>query len=274
MAQEAKQPQQPTRKAEDGKAKPPEGTARPAVDLHRKLAEAALFMAGRALTVKELLRAVPGITPARARNALEDLASSANPESALEIVREGGEAGESYKMKVKDEFLSQVRRLSNVTDLSDGETKTLAVIAFYQPIKQSEIVKIRGNRAYEQVRNLAEGGLIVAESRGVTKILTTTDRFKDYFGEPITALRDKLDPRDKAIIDGELSRVSAEVAREEERERGRAGKAPAAPASAAKEEGGKGPPPAGESESEEDEGAGDPAEGEDGGEIEEEDEEK
>jgi segregation and condensation protein B len=108
-------------------------------------------------------------------------------------------------MKVRDEFLAQVRRLSNFTDISDGETKTLAVIAFYQPIKQSEIVKIRGNRAYEQVKNLIGAGLIVAEPKGVTKLLSTTERFADYFGAPIESLRGKLDPRDKAIIDGDVN---------------------------------------------------------------------
>jgi segregation and condensation protein B len=189
-----------------------ESQVKPEADLHRKLAEAALFMAGRAMTVKELLRAVPGLTPARARNALEDLVSSTGELGALEVVKT---SEDGYKMKVKDEFLSQVRRLSNFTDISDGETKTLAVVAFYQPIKQSEIVKIRGNRAYEQIKNLVGAGLIVAEPRGVTKILSTTDRFKDYFGEPLSALRDKLDPRDKAIIDGEVSRVSEEVKAEE-----------------------------------------------------------
>ncbi len=181
---------------------------------NRMLVEAALFISGRSLGVKEILKAVPALTPARARNALESLAEENRPDSALEVSREVG-AEIKYKMKVKDAYLSRVRRLSNFTDLSDGETKTLAVIAFYQPIKQSEIVKIRGNRAYEQVKNLIGAGLIVAEPKGITRILKTTERFSDYFGAPLESLRDKLDSRDKAIIDGAVEKAREEVSSEE-----------------------------------------------------------
>lgn len=177
---------------------------------NRKLAEAALFISGRGLSVKELLKAVPVLTPAKARNALESLVERSDSESALEVSREVG-AEIRYKMKVKDAYLSQVRRLSNFTDLSEGETKTLAVVAFYQPIKQSEIVKIRGNRAYEQVKNLVGAGLVVSEPRGITKILRTTERFSDYFGAPLESLRGKLDAKDKAIIDGAVEKAREEV---------------------------------------------------------------
>ncbi|MFH0961735.1 MAG: SMC-Scp complex subunit ScpB [archaeon] len=182
--------------------------------VNRRLAEAALFISGRGLTVKELLKAVPTLTPARARDAVESLVGAGTAESALEVVREVGQEIK-YKMKVKDEFLSQVRRLSNFTDLSDGETKTLAVIAFYQPIKQSEIVKIRGNRAYEQVKNLVGSGLVVAEPKGITRLLRTTERFADYFGAPLESLKGKLDAKDKAIIDGAVETARAEISAEE-----------------------------------------------------------
>jgi|GEM_PF-409838 len=199
--------------SDEKRPEPPERETSPTEN--RLLVEAALFISGRGLSVKEILKAVPTLTPARARNALESLAGENRPDSAIQVSREVG-AEIKYKMKVKDSYLSRVRRLSNFTDLSDGETKTLAVIAFYQPIKQSEIVKIRGNRAYEQVKNLIGAGLIVAEPKGITRVLKTTERFSDYFGAPLESLRDKLDSRDKAIIDGAVEKAREEVSSEED----------------------------------------------------------
>lgn len=218
--QEENGPSQGSAYDEKGGKRPatPERETSPAEN--RMLVEAALFISGRGLSVKEILKAVPTLTPARARNALESLAGENRLDSALQVSREVG-AEIKYKMKVKDAYLSRVRRLSNFTDLSDGETKTLAVIAFYQPIKQSEIVKIRGNRAYEQVKNLIGAGLIVAEPKGITRILKTTERFSDYFGAPLESLRDRLDSRDKAIIDGAVEKAREEASSEEEEEGGK-----------------------------------------------------
>jgi segregation and condensation protein B len=66
--------------------------------------------------------------------------------------------------------------------LSPAAFETLAVIAYKQPIKQSDLVVIRGNKSYEHVRELEKRGLISAERSGRTKLLTTTRAFADYFG--------------------------------------------------------------------------------------------
>lgn len=142
------------------------------------LVEAALFLAGRSMTPAEVGRAV-SLTPAKARDALTLLMQEYRlRDSALEVVAEDGK----YTLRVRDSYLPQVQKLTNITDLSEGETKTLSVIAFYQPITQAEIIKIRGNSAYDQLRNLLSQGLITATPKGRTKLLATTAKFTEYFG--------------------------------------------------------------------------------------------
>ena len=60
--------------------------------------------------------------------------------------------------------------------------RTLAIIAYKQPIKQSDLVEIRGNKSYDHVKELEKRGLINAEKHSRTKLLTTTRGFADYFG--------------------------------------------------------------------------------------------
>jgi segregation and condensation protein B len=59
--------------------------------------------------------------------------------------------------------------------------KVLALIAYEQPIKQSYIVKIRGNRVYEYLKRLEDMEFIERLEEGHTRIITTTEKFKRYF---------------------------------------------------------------------------------------------
>jgi hypothetical protein len=60
--------------------------------------------------------------------------------------------------------------------------KTLALIAYHQPVRQSELMEMVGPRVYDQVKELADMGLVIAAAKGSTKVLTTTQRFLEYFG--------------------------------------------------------------------------------------------
>lgn len=151
-------------------------------DTRKKMAmvEASLFMAGRPMSLKELSESV-GMTRKPTLELVRALVSDYEARgSALEIfIDEGRDAA---GMRVRNEYLPHVRDLSTLTDITDGEKKTLAIVAFYQPIRQSEIIKIRGNRGYNQLRKLEGAGLVRAEPKGSTKMLTTTQKFTEYFG--------------------------------------------------------------------------------------------
>lgn len=166
--------------------------------MSKEVVEAALFMAGKALSVREIV-ATTKLSRATVTKALAELmADYTKRGSALEIVL----ADDKYKMRVRDVFLQHVKDLTPLTDLSAGETKTLSVIAFYQPIKQADVIKIRGNRAYYQLRKLIGAGLIAGEVKGRSKLLTTTQKFFDYFGTNMDELKAQLSATERSIVGG------------------------------------------------------------------------
>ena len=67
------------------------------------------------------------------------------------------------------------------SEFTKAEQETLAVIAYKQPVKQSIIIKIRGNKAYDHIKNFISIGLVHAKKIGHTKELKLSDDFFDYF---------------------------------------------------------------------------------------------
>jgi len=90
----------------------------------------------------------------------------------------------SAVMRVADRYLNKLWKLGK-GELSQAELKTLGIVAYYAPVKQSYVVKVRGNRAYEHIRKLEEFGFIRTQKRGNTKVIYLTQRFFDYFGEEV-----------------------------------------------------------------------------------------
>ncbi len=139
--------------------------------------EAALFAAGRPLSLAEIAE-------------LTDLAIRTVRTLAEKLVRDYSERGGGIEIKeFEDRYVMQVRasladRVSKVgpKELEAPLLRTLAVIAYNQPIAQSELARVRGNKSYGHVKELEDLGLIQAEKEGRTKIITTTKNFAEYFG--------------------------------------------------------------------------------------------
>ncbi|MEM5778210.1 MAG: SMC-Scp complex subunit ScpB [Candidatus Aenigmatarchaeota archaeon] len=87
-----------------------------------------------------------------------------------------------YQIRVKPEFAPHVRHLAPYQDLGRGLLRVLALVAYKQPITQSEVVKVIGNRAYEYIKKLEERGLIKTVKHSRTKALIATKEFANYFG--------------------------------------------------------------------------------------------
>jgi len=139
--------------------------------------EAALFAAGRTLTPQELA-GISGLSPDMAEEAARDLAREyAGRSSGIEIKN----IGEGYSMQVRPMLAGRVLSFAP-REIEAPLIRTLAIIAYKQPIKQSELVEIRGNKSYEHVKELEKRGLINAVKHSRTKLLTTTPGFADYFG--------------------------------------------------------------------------------------------
>jgi len=94
-----------------------------------------------------------------------------------------------YRLAVKPEYIERVADLTSHADLSRGLLRVLSIIAYYEPIKQSDIVKVIGNRTYEYIGELVDRGLIKTEKISRTKIITTTSVFEEYFGAKKTLIK-------------------------------------------------------------------------------------
>ena len=144
----------------------------------KALLEAALFMANEPMKNEKLMRIV-GVDAVRLQQMLSDLKKSfESEEHGIYLL----ETSEGWILKTKPEYLNSVRTLSPYQDLSKGLLRVLALVAFKQPITQSEIVRVIGNRTYEYVKILESRSLLKAIKSGRSKALVITKGFLDYFG--------------------------------------------------------------------------------------------
>lgn len=146
----------------------------------KPLIEAALFLSSEALSLPELSRLVHAEID-DTRTALNELSVELQErDSALEIKEEGN----AIRLSVRDEFDDFSKNFSTIPELSKTVLKTLAFISFKQPVKQSDVIRYRNNKAYEHIGILEDKGFIRRETVGKTFIIFTTKKFVEYFGEP------------------------------------------------------------------------------------------
>ena len=144
----------------------------------RALLEAALFMASESLSMKQLEK-ILRISPDKIRQLLSEISTSyASEEHGIIII----ESNAGWQIRVKPQFAQAVRGLTPYHELSRGLLKVLAMVAYKQPITQSQIVKAIGNRTYEYVKQLEQRGLIRTVKMGRSKALVATKEFASYFG--------------------------------------------------------------------------------------------
>ncbi len=145
----------------------------------KKLIEAILFMSPKSVSTDDFAKNLGLKNSAEAETIALELMNEFNSrDSALEIVK----LDDSFQMKVKQPFDSKVGHLASEQLFHKGIMKTLALIAFKQPIKQADLVKYRNVKAYDHIAKLVEEGFITRESKGRTYILKTTRKFLEYFG--------------------------------------------------------------------------------------------
>ena len=140
--------------------------------------EAVLFISGKFLNVQELVM-YSDLNPIIIKEVLDKLQEKYEGEnSAIEIVEKNG----LWKMDVKKEFEGIINKLATgSSEFSKSEQETLAIIAYKQPMKQSVLIKIRSNKAYEHIKKFSELGLIRKKRLGHTWELSLSDDFYDYF---------------------------------------------------------------------------------------------
>ena len=155
----------------------------------KKDIEALLFSAGRKLGIEEFTQ-ITKSTPEEIKFALAELKMEYDEKnSSLMLANEG----DSWKLTVREPFLPLVRKIVTETELSKTILETLAVIAFKYPIKQSDLIKIRTNKAYDHLKELEEMGYITRQKHGRTNLIKLTQRFFEYFDLPEEKVKEVLE---------------------------------------------------------------------------------
>jgi segregation and condensation protein B len=168
-----------------------------------RLLEAALYVAGRPLTLNELCSVLSTRSKNKTKKYMKMLTEEyAARNTALEILEL---KDERFVLQLKADFTPLVKKLVNRPLLSSGPLKTLSYIAYRQPVSQKRVIDARGQHAYGHVKLLKDMGLVAAERTGRSMTLRTTDYFADYFG--LT--------QDTSTMKRELKRIFGEATKTE-----------------------------------------------------------
>ncbi|RLF44855.1 MAG: SMC-Scp complex subunit ScpB [Thermoplasmata archaeon] len=141
----------------------------------KRIIEAILFAAGRPISKEEIIKA--GVRKKEIEEAVKELMKEYK-NSAVEIAIIDDS---KYVMQLREEYAKYVKKFAPM-ELSKSLLKTLSIIAYHQPIKQSELKKIIGSQIYEHVKELKKRGFIKTKKEGRTKIVEASPYFYEYFG--------------------------------------------------------------------------------------------
>jgi segregation and condensation protein B len=146
----------------------------------QRLVESVLFSASKPVSINEIKEAT-SLTPNKIKKTLDELIDDYNvkrkDETSMEIIK----AGDKFTMQVKKKYVDQSVMIAK-PEIESNLLKTLTLIAFHQPLKQSNLRRMIGTKAYEHVDELASMKLIHTKKHGSTEMLTTTKLFPEYFG--------------------------------------------------------------------------------------------
>jgi segregation and condensation protein B len=150
-----------------------------------RMVEAALFSQPKGMKASEVAQAT-GLDIEDVKKALRKLAKEYETrETAIEIVH----VAMTWSMQLKKEYSNYALQLG-VSELPPSARKLAGVIAYNQPVLQSELAKLMGSNIYEDVHLLRREGLVAGKKEGQTLLLTTTKKFSEYFGIPSTKKED------------------------------------------------------------------------------------
>ncbi len=141
-----------------------------------ELVEASLFVAGRFLNIEELIM-LTNLNPAMIKNIIKNLTKKYIIGPINIISR-----NDCWKMDVAFRYHYLINKLATGnSEFTKAEQETLAIIAYKQPIKQSIVIKIRGNKSYDHIKKFRELGLVIVKPQGHTLELSLSEEFYEYF---------------------------------------------------------------------------------------------
>jgi segregation and condensation protein B len=178
--------------------------------------EAILFSTGHRIGLDEISKLSRSMKD-DVLNALKELQKEYDEkQSSLMLVDEG----EFWKFTVRDHFIPMVRKIVTETELTKSVLETLSIIAFKYPILQSDLIKLRTNKAYDHLVELEKSGYISRQKHGRTNLIKLTDKFFKYFDLTEEKLKEQF--RDFDSIAKAIKEKETEVEQIKEDQRKRA----------------------------------------------------
>jgi chromosome segregation and condensation protein ScpB len=149
------------------------------------LLEATLFGAGRSMAISELSESL-GYDSEEMKDSLNSLRATLKRRrgGALQIA----EIGDRWAIEVKPQIADHLPKEAR-TEIPQKLLKAAALIAYHQPMAQSRLVELLGQKAYDYVRELAQLGMVDRRKDGNTRRLITTfterKKVKAWFREQV-----------------------------------------------------------------------------------------
>jgi len=154
----------------------------PALPEHEIVAriEAALYSAGRPLSLDELVKASGTNSKEKTHRLINDLGKKVKSTfKAIEIAQlEDG----NYVLQLRPEYTPLVRKFAQHPLLPPGALKTLSYVAYEQPVTSKRLVQIRGSQVYSHIKVLEQLQFVEHENLGRLKVYRTSPKFQNYFG--------------------------------------------------------------------------------------------
>jgi segregation and condensation protein B len=139
--------------------------------------EAALFSAGKPLSIGEIAKAME-MDEATVRDGMRQLLKVYRVrETALEIVK----TGPHYSLQLKSEYIPPTQVVAR-KELPLPVLKIAALVGYYQPMHKKDLVEMVGNRGWEHVLTLEKMNLLQVKRSGHGYRIETTPKYAEYFG--------------------------------------------------------------------------------------------
>ncbi len=147
--------------------------------------EAILFVAGEAVAIRDLARALQ-ISEKEMESTLQELSDEYDYEQRGFLLKR---FGDKIQLATRPLYAEDVVRLLQPVQqqsLSQAAMETLAVVAYKQPVTRAEVEQIRGVKCDYSLQSLTNKGLIEEAGRkdtiGRPILYATTDAFLSHFG--------------------------------------------------------------------------------------------
>jgi segregation and condensation protein B len=145
---------------------------------NREIVEALIFSSGSTLSIKEIMKILPGLSPEEIERYIEDLNGiyeTSNRSFRINLVATG------YMFVTLPEYASFIRQLVSPVKLTGAALEVLAVIAYKGPCSKQTIDGIRGVDSTSSLKQLLKHQLIDIKS-GKPMMYYITDKFLEVFG--------------------------------------------------------------------------------------------